>query len=172
MIKIEPYPIPLPKPSKNESLTLFCIAGCVTFNKSDRKRGAIVIEQRELTNKAKLHIPKIRKPRILKAKEIMSNKDEQQVNHGKTLEEALKEPMTSDEVNMVKGEMPTAQSNKNLSEVERNKRFDNLVELEKEKGQIKEDKGSRLDSWMTWVGAIGVLSVFWTGVYFIVRNLF
>jgi hypothetical protein len=92
----------------------------------------------------------------------MPNKDKQ-INVEEELGEVFKAGQS---------EAQDAESNKILNETERNNRFDNLVELEKKEGQIKEVNESKLDSWMTWVGAIGVLSVFWTGVYFIARNLF
>jgi len=147
---------------------LLSLVGCVTLNKpSTRKKEAVVIESKENINKPKFHIPQIRKPRvfkspILKVNKKMPNKDKQ-INVEEELEQVLKAGQS---------EAQDAESNKILNETEHNNRFDNLVELEKEEGQIKEAKESKLDSWMTWIGAIGVLSVFWTGVYFIARNLF
>lgn len=157
-------------------ITIFLIPllviGCVSLNKdSSRKREAIVIEKAEGINKPKFHIPQIRKPRIfkspiLKVNKKMSNKKE--VNIDKALDDALGiEKENEEEIISTPAEL-----NENLNEVERNNRFDNLVELEKEEDQIKEVKESRTDVWMTWIGGIGVLSVFWTGVYFIARNLF
>ena len=149
-------------------IMLLSLAGCITLNKPiTRKKEAVVIESKDSINKPKFNIPQIRKPRvfkspILKVNKKMPNKDKQ-INVEEELEEVFKAGQS---------EAQDAESNKILNETERNNRFDNLVELEKEKGQIKEAKKSRTDAWMTWIGAIGVLSVFWTGVYFIARNLF
>ena len=139
---------------------LLSLVGCVTLNKPiTRKKEATVIESKENINKPKFSIPQIRKPRvfkspILKVNKKMPNKDKQ-INVEEELEQVFKAGQS---------EAQDAESNKILNETERNNRFDNLIELEKEKDQIKEAKKSRTDVWMTWIGAIGVLSVFWTGV--------
>jgi len=146
-------------------LILISIVGCVSLNKNDsRKREPIVIETREPNGKPKFHMPEIRKPRVIK---LWSNKEEKKMK-----EPVVEEKEETAQENQAEIISPPAELNKNLNEVERNKRFDNLVELEKKETQIKEDKESRLDVLMTWIGAIGVLSVFWTGVYFIARNFF
>ena len=149
-------------------IILMGLQGCISLNKSStRKKEATVIESKENINKPKFSIPQIRKPRvfkspILKVNKKMPNKDKQ-INVEEELEQVFKAGQS---------EAQDAESNKILNETERNNRFDNLIELEKEKDQIKEAKKSRTDVWMSWIGAIGVLSVFWTGVYFIARNLF
>ena len=135
-------------------IVLLTIAGCVTLNKGDRKREAVVIESSEVRVKPILHIPQIRKPRIVKQKR-------------QAVPEQTEE--TADmEVVELKGFSAPVESNENLSEVERNKRFDNLIKDE----QIKEDNPSRLDTATLWIGAIGVCAVFWAGVYYVARNLF
>jgi TolA-binding protein len=139
-------------------LILVCVAGCVSLNKGQtRKREPVVIEKRESRVRPQFHIPQIRKPRIIRteSKERQINKMDKAVTENKE-EEIISTP---------------AQLNKNLNEAERNNRFDDLVELGPKEDQIKEKEHSRVDSWMTWIGAIGVLSVFWTGVYFIAKNL-
>jgi len=146
------------------AILIFSIVGCVTLNKSNRKREAVVAEITKVEKRSKFHMPQIRKPRIINWNNKMEEKEKEKVNVSEQISGSLLEGIIK------KDTVP--ELNENLNEVVRNKRYDNLVELEKKEDQIKEIKESRLDSWMTWVGAIGVLSVFWTGVYFIARNLF
>ena len=145
------------------AILIFSIVGCVTLNKSSRKKLPVVAEVREVDNKPRINIPQIRKPRIINLKGKMKTKEkDENINVSEQIEEIVKEDTTPE-------------LNENLNEVERNKRFDNLIveeNLSNKEDQIKEEQPTKLDTIVVWIGAIGVLSVFWAGVYFIARNLF
>jgi hypothetical protein len=145
------------------AILIFSIVGCVTLNKSSRKKLPVVAEVREVDNKSRINIPQIRKPRIINWKGKMKTKEkDENINVSEQIEEIVKEDTTPE-------------LNENLNEAERNKRFNNLIveeNLSNKEDQIKEEQPTKLDTIVVWIGTIGVLSVFWTGVYFIARNLF
>lgn len=132
---------------------LLGIVGCVSLNKGVRQRQAVVTEIRPAPNKSKFHLPKIRKPRIVENKEMdVSNR----------IEEIVK----AEEVNN-KPQIKEEQVEENTNVIDRNKRFDNLLEPNKE---IKDQPQSLFDRFFTVLGMGGIVIVLSSGVYFILRN--
>lgn len=131
-------------------ILLFGIVGCNMTKQLGRKREPIVTEIRTETNKPQFSIPQIRKPRVIKA-----NKDKMNV---------------SDQIeNIVKPEEANNIPEENENVIDRNKRFDNLVEPNKE---IKEMPETSFDKFFTLIGMVGISIVLVSGVYFILRNFF
>jgi hypothetical protein len=139
-------------------LLIFFVAGCVTTSKIRIPRKAINKVEVE-NNKAEIIKPEIKRPQIRRPEIKWRNKkmDTEATNNEGENNKA--------EINEL---AETAQSHKIISEAERAKRFDNLLA---ESPEIKEEKESLFDRIFVWIGALGVCAVFWTGVYFVAKNL-
>ena len=130
------------------AILIFSIVGCVTLNKSSRKKLPVVAEVREVDNKPRINIPQIRQPRIINWKGKMKTKEkDENINVSEQIEEIVKEDTTPE-------------LNENLNEAERNKRFDNLIveeNLSNKEDQIKEEQPTKLDTIVVWIGVIALL---------------
>lgn len=137
-------------------LFLVLVAGCISTSPNNRKKSPVVTETRPVFNHPKFNVPKIRKPRIIEMKD-----EREQIN----ISEANRHRAENNTTQPNKTEAP--EPNENLNEIDRNKRFDNLVEL----NNINKET-NQFDKIFAMVGAIGLMLVIATGVYFIAKTLF
>ena len=150
-------------------LLFFFIVGCITPSKIRIPRQPINKIEAE-NNKAEIIKTQIKKPQIRKPQIKWRNKKMDEKEMKDKWHDIYNQPEQNVKVEgeNKKAEIKKAQSHKTISEAERGKRFDNLLA---ESSEIKEDKGSLFDKIFVWIGALGVCAVFWTGVYFVAKNL-